>query len=359
MDAQAQPFFSIIVPMFRAAATLRRAAESIRTQSEGDWEAVLVDDGSPDDSATLARSLAAEDSRFRCTGFPQNRGTHAARKAGVAEARGQWILFLDPDDELAPGILEQLRHRVERDPADLIRFDFAFRNPSSGDDELRRFHEERRCSGRSDRGPGCALPHFFNGANASMQLWSFLSRAEVCKDAFARTEDSRLIYAEDIYEVFALAACAASYGEEPFAGYLYSTDSGGITKWRASRDSDPAAYAEGYFASLGARVDSFAAMARFARAFQGPFPARRAVFRAILQERRRFLLGTLPWDFSVLAAAGVSRREALRRARPAFSALTTSDRVLLRTALAARTVLERLRLLPSAARMRRRGSREG
>lgn len=344
MSAPNQPFFSLVVPVYRAAATLRRAVASVQAQAEGDWEAVLVDDGSPDDSAALARDIAAADPRVRCLAFDANRGTHAARKAGVAAARGRWILFLDPDDELAPGALAHLRRRLERDPADLIRFDFAFRDPSPGDEDIRRFHEKQRCSGRSVRGPGCALPLFFTGANASMQLWSFAVRAEICQDAFARMEDSRLVYAEDIYEVFALAACAGSYGEEPFAGYLYSTGDGGITRWRAEKNRDPAAYADGYFSSLKLRLESFAALARFARGFRGP--ARSAVSRALRKERRRFLVGTIPWDFSELATQGIPRREALRRARPAFAVLAPSDRLLLRAALATRGVLERLRLLP-------------
>ena len=346
MSATSQPFFSLVAPVFRAAATLRRAVASVQTQSEEDWEAVLVDDGSPDDSAALAREIAAADPRVRCLSFGANRGTHAARKAGVAAARGRWILFLDPDDELAPGALAHLRRRLERDPADLLRFDFAFRAPSPGDADLRRFHEGLRCSGRSARGPGCALPLFFHGANASMQLWSFAVRADVCRDAFARTEDSRLVYAEDIYEFFALAACAASYGEEPFEGYLYSTGGGGITGWRAEKERAPTAYADGCLASLKPRLESFAALARFARGFRGEPAARRAVSRALRKERRRFLVGTIPWDFSCLAAAGIPRREALRRARPAFATLAIPDRLLLRTALVARSILERLQLLP-------------
>ena len=348
MQTPGCPFFSVVVPVFRAEATLRRAAESLRAQSDGDWEAVLADDGSPDGSAAIARGLAAEDPRFRALPLPENRGTHEARRAGVAAARGEWILFLDPDDELDPGLLARLRARAAAAPADLVRYDFRYRDPSAADPDEVRFHESKRCTGRSARGPGCALPLFFAGRNESLRVWLFACRAEVCREAFARTESARLVYAEDVYEIFALACVAESYAEEPFAGYVYDAGAGGITGWRAEKDRNPEAWAAGYFANLESRLASFAAMSRFAASFRGPAEA--AARRAIRRERRRMLVGLVPWEFSVLAAAGVPRREALRRARSASAPLSRRDRLLLRAALALRRALERLRLLPRARR---------
>ena len=346
MKESGRPFFSVVVPVFRAEATLRRAAESIREQSEPSWEAVLVDDGSPDGSAKIARSLASEDPRFRVLSHPENRGTHEARRTGVAAARGEWILFLDPDDRLAPGLLERLRRRIAADPADILRFDFRYEDSQPVDPDQVRFHDARRCSGRSAHGPGCVLPMFFSGRNESMQLWSFAYRAAVCQEAFARTESARLVYAEDVYELFAIASLAESYGEESFPGYVYDAGAGGITGWRAERDRNPEAYAAGYFANLESRLASFAAIARYAASFRGS--AKQAVRRAMRRERRRVLVGTIPWEFSVLSAAGVPRREALRRAGSAFAPLARRDRALLRAMLTVRPAMERLRLLPAA-----------
>ena len=344
MNEPARPFFSVVLPVFRAEGTLRRAAGSIQVQSEKSWEAVFVDDGSPDGSAELVQTLATEDPRFRLVPHAENRGTHGARRTGVAAARGEWILFLDPDDELAPGLLARLRDRIQRDPADLIRYDFAYRNPASVDPAERSFHESKRCTGRAASGPGCALPFFFTGRNESLQIWLFAIRAEVCRAAFAATEDSRLVYTEDIYEVFALASSAGSYGEEPFSGYVYDKGTGGITAWRASREADPASWFAGWTDTLRPRLESFAAMARFAKAFRGP--AVRAVRRAMAAERRRVLVGTIPWELSCAIAAGVSRPDAIRAARPALSVLSRSDRRRLRAALVLRRALEAMRLLP-------------
>lgn len=351
MQNAPSPFFSVIMPVFRAETTLRRAAESLRAQSDGDWETVLVDDGSPDSSGAIARELAAEDARFRFVSHPENRGTHEARRTGVAAAQGEWVLFLDPDDLLAPGLLARLRKRIARKPVDLLRFDFDWKDPATADPALVRFYASGRCSGREASGAGCALPLFFTGANVPLLFPAFAFRAPVCKAAFARMDSIRLVYAEDIYEFFAVASFADSYGEEPFPGYVYDAGSGGITSWRIEKDRNPETYAAGYFENIGKRLASFAAMARWARSFRGP--ALRAVRHAMRRERRRVLVGTIPWEFSVLAAVGVSRREALRRVRQtrAFAPLLRKDRAFLRFMLALRPILESMGVLPQASRL--------
>ena len=355
MSEPHRPLFSFVIPAFMAGATLRRAADSVRAQSEPDWEAVVVDDGSSDGTAETVREIARTDPRFRLVSHPENRGTHAARRTGVAAARGEWILFLDPDDEFAPGALARLRNRIESSPVDLVHFDFAFRSPDSVPPGLREYHERRRCTGRASVGPGCALKTLFSAVGSSVQIWTFLCRGEVCREAFARTEDARLVYAEDYYEVFAMASLAESYAEEPFVGCLYETASGGITDWRGACGKDADAYVRGFLGSLEGRVASFAAMARYARRFRGKPAARSAVRRAMLRERRRLLAGTLPWEFSVVASQGLSFREVLRRAIPRLHPMSFPDRAAVRFFSLLRVVLERLRILPSPARTARVG----
>lgn len=346
MDSATQPFFSIVIPLYKGARTVAAAIASVKAQVIADWEVVVVNDGSPDGSAEIVKGFSTEDRRVRLLAHPENLGTHEARRTGVAAARGEWILFLDPDDRLAPGLLERLRRRIAADPADILRFDFRYEDSRPVDPDQIRFHDARRCSGRSAQGPGCVLPLFFTGRNESMQLWSFAYRAAVCQEAFARTESARLVYAEDVYEFFAIASLAESYGEESFPGYVYDAGAGGITRWRAEKDRNPEAYAAGYFANLENRLASFAAMARFAASFRGP--AKTAVRRAMRRERRRVLVGVVPWEFSVLSAAGVPRREARRRAGGAFAALSGRDRASLRAMLRLRTALENLHILPRA-----------
>ena len=94
---------SVIIPCYRAAATLRRAVDSALTGAPADLEVLLVDDGSPDDTGALCDELAAADPRVRAL-HRANGGAGAARNTGLDAAHGDWVLFLDADDALLPGL---------------------------------------------------------------------------------------------------------------------------------------------------------------------------------------------------------------------------------------------------------------
>ncbi|MCU1515416.1 MAG: glycosyltransferase family 2 protein [Pseudarthrobacter sp.] len=104
------PRTSVILPAFNAAASLRRAAESVMRQADQDLELVIVDDASTDGTLGLARDLQGQYGPDRITVItqPANSGVSAARNAGLTAARGDWISFIDSDDEYLPGYLETL-----------------------------------------------------------------------------------------------------------------------------------------------------------------------------------------------------------------------------------------------------------
>ena len=100
---------SVVIPAYRAQATIARAVESVLAQSVSDWEGVVVSDDGTDYEATLrAAGVADERLRFVSTGRVGS-GCHRARNTGLAGARGSFITALDADDLLLPGHLETLR----------------------------------------------------------------------------------------------------------------------------------------------------------------------------------------------------------------------------------------------------------
>lgn len=111
------PNISVIVPVYRAEAVLDHCVASVRAQTLPDWELLLIDDGSPDGSGALCDGYAAEDSRVRVFHKP-NGGVSSARNLGMAEAAGDYILFLDADDWLAPDACQTLLNALERAGAD-------------------------------------------------------------------------------------------------------------------------------------------------------------------------------------------------------------------------------------------------
>ncbi len=115
--------FSIVVPVYNGEHFLRRCVESICCDLGNDWELILVDDGSTDRSGLICRQLAQEDRRIQVV-HQRNMGPGGARNAGCQLARGEYIWFVDCDDEIEPGALTCLRSACERHHADVFSFDY-------------------------------------------------------------------------------------------------------------------------------------------------------------------------------------------------------------------------------------------
>lgn len=99
--------FSIVIPVYNGAAHLEQAIRNLEAQAFADWEAVIVDDGSTDGTAEIADRLAAGDARLKVFHQP-NGGVSVARNRGLAEATGDWIVWLDADDAWVDGALARL-----------------------------------------------------------------------------------------------------------------------------------------------------------------------------------------------------------------------------------------------------------
>ena len=124
------PTFSIIVPVFNVAPFLRQCLDSVLAQTCMDWECIAVDDGSSDGSSTILDEYARSDSRLHAI-HQSNAGEGGARNAGLSVAKGDWIVFLDGDDLLAPDALNHIASLI--DPAiDLIRFDYCMFSDGDG-----------------------------------------------------------------------------------------------------------------------------------------------------------------------------------------------------------------------------------
>ena len=102
---------SIIVPVYRAQAYIAETIAMVRKQTYHDWELILVDDASPDDSAKLIQEMIDEKSteteRIRLIRKEKNEGAAKARNTGIALAQGRYIAFLDADDIWFPDKLEK------------------------------------------------------------------------------------------------------------------------------------------------------------------------------------------------------------------------------------------------------------
>lgn len=109
------PLFSVVIPLYNKAPHVKRSLGSVLEQTYKDFELIVVNDASTDDSVVKVREY--EDSRIRL--LHRNKpgpGGYAARNLGIEKARGKWIAFLDADDEWKPQHLEKMAQLANRYP---------------------------------------------------------------------------------------------------------------------------------------------------------------------------------------------------------------------------------------------------
>ena len=115
------PDFSIIVPVYNSEQYLEKCINAVLNQGDYNYELILVNDGSPDNSLEICNSFAAKHSQIRV--FSQeNGGLCSARNKGIDNARGKYLLFIDNDDEIADNTLAVLHSWIEKKDYDIIRF---------------------------------------------------------------------------------------------------------------------------------------------------------------------------------------------------------------------------------------------
>ena len=133
---------SIIVPIYNVAPYLRKCVDSLLAQDISDYEIILVDDGSTDESGAIADEIVreimgnrlwtiGEDTNSQLTNVncptlsvihQENAGLSAARNAGIAKAKGEYIWFVDSDDYVEPNVLGVLMEQINLDNLDVLRF---------------------------------------------------------------------------------------------------------------------------------------------------------------------------------------------------------------------------------------------
>lgn len=107
------PSISIIVPVYKCEEYIEACVDSILNQTFTDFEIILVDDGSPDNSGKICDALAEKHNKIVVL-HQENRGQAAARNNGVKIARGEWLHFVDCDDSVHPRMLEALYNAVAK-----------------------------------------------------------------------------------------------------------------------------------------------------------------------------------------------------------------------------------------------------
>ena len=117
------PKISVIIPIYNAEQYISQCLESIINQTYTNLEIICVIDGSPDNSLEICRNYAEKDERIKVFD-KENGGTHTARNKGIEMARGEYVMFIDPDDWFDLDTLECLVEKIEEQDLDVIRFNY-------------------------------------------------------------------------------------------------------------------------------------------------------------------------------------------------------------------------------------------
>ncbi|CAK6688454.1 Undecaprenyl-phosphate 4-deoxy-4-formamido-L-arabinose transferase [Synechococcus sp. CBW1107] len=211
------PLISVVIPVHNGATLLRDTLQSVQQQSLSDWELIVLDDGSSDDSAAIATAMASEDPRIRLL-RQANAGVSIARNRGVAASRAPLIAFLDADDLWHP---DKLRCHVERHQSDAgLGVSFA---------RVEFLSPEGQPTGKIASHPSAPLtPADFLCENPTTTTSNWVLRREVFEAVGGFVED--MSYSEDL-EWLLRVACNGRWRIEPIDRVLtyYRTSAGGLS----------------------------------------------------------------------------------------------------------------------------------
>src|SRR5262249_41994897 len=126
------PLVSIIIPAHNRQQSLPRGIESILNQTIGDFEIIVVDDGSTDNTAAVADRFVLRDLRIRLIRHEKRRGAQAARNTGARAANGDWLNFFDSDDWMFPTSLEKRLNVARKERVKIVHSECFILHPNQG-----------------------------------------------------------------------------------------------------------------------------------------------------------------------------------------------------------------------------------
>ena len=220
------PLISIIVPVYNGESYLENCLDSILAQRYPNIEMIVVDDGSTDHSGVIADAYADRNpQRVRCM-HTENCGVSSARLTGVRAASGDWIGFVDCDDEIEPDMYERLMENALRERADISHC--GYQTIVNGGERIHYFHNTGKRI-RQDHLTG--LRDLLDGSMVEPGLWSKIYRRSLFYDMLqSDLVDTTIRYTEDLLMNYYLFKAAESAIFEDFCPYRYLVRSTSATR---------------------------------------------------------------------------------------------------------------------------------
>ena len=260
------PGISVVTPVYNAQRYLEECIDSVLVQRFQNWELILVNDGSKDDSGAICDEYARRDARIRVI-HKENAGPTAARTDGAAAATADYITFLDSDDKLAPTLLEKIADILPMHGPDAVLYD------------IQRFGADESLYMRTLMAPGIYRGNDMEQVRKNLILSENDELAifyGVCGKVFRREMylsyqkqvPDTLFIGEDLAVIAPLLARCDSVFVSDFCGYFYRDTPGSLMNSFRPRDisqiSELAAYLEKAMGTAyQSRIDAYVVMHLF------------------------------------------------------------------------------------------------
>lgn len=188
------PKLSVIVPVYNVEKYLSRCVESILAQDFADYELILVNDGTKDGSVAIMEEYAQKDARVRLV-HKENGGLSSARNAGLAVAQGEYVIFIDSDDWIAPGLFQNAVRAADETGATQVLWDY--RRVWDDREEGAYLHVKDEVIDLKSYGFARYLYDYFMPYKHGQEAWSKLYRMRVIRENGLLFEPNNEIFAED------------------------------------------------------------------------------------------------------------------------------------------------------------------
>ena len=230
------PYFSIIVPVYNVEAYLKEAVDSLKSQTFQDIEILLVDDGSTDSSKDICMNAAEGEKRIRVISHDRNKSLYQARKTGVENAKGKYILFLDGDDVLDPEATACIYSELKSSPADILQFDIEVSGLEHWDFAVNAL-ETVYTPWQGELIGENLIDDCFKENKFCWSMAGKAYEAGLMRKSYAFMTDAQMNMCEDIYQTFVILYFARVYRGIPIKLYTYYYGRGMSASDSGRRDS--------------------------------------------------------------------------------------------------------------------------
>ena len=221
---------SVVVPIYNMEKDLARCLEFLISQTLKEIEVICIDDASTDKSSDILNKYAKSDNRIIVINHSENTSASICRKEGVEIAKGEYLLFVDPDDYLEKEALEKLYYIAKEKNVEILHFGTNVINNGVTDNQVEWYKNFAKPYLGYIEGEEIFKKCFIS-QDFRFNIWNKLFLTSLCKKAMLRHTDVPLPKAQDLYAFFLIAYYAKSYLgiEDRFYNYSFG---GGVSGGR-------------------------------------------------------------------------------------------------------------------------------